>query len=466
MRQYLTLLLVPVLLLVGVFAYHVMQKGAMTPMPIGMEEALPDVSLRAVKTVREESVGFSQEELEAEREEQEKALDDGETPDAEGEAEVPEAPATPVPVPDQKTEPRAADRVITRAGAYGGEDQAVYENVVVKASGVTLKNALVKGNLVLDKSLSAATVGLENVQVLGSIYCYGTDGCSYALKNVSAANVVVSAPKSETTLRMSGGIRIARLEVGSDVAVEGSSIVYDGETRYAVESLLVPQVPLHRVYVGLSGLTVRDLALRNIATLTLGSYSVIDTVESHAAAELRGAGHIGLLRAYADGTRYERRPDVIETENGAAFPEEIHRETGEDDGKYHRLEAPGDLTVSFVAESEEYVVSWTAVEEAAGYRAACYVDGVSQGERMLEADVTYFSLLSLSAWEQGKPDLLQVEVYALGDQRDTLNSFISSAEYTYDALWSLFEASGSPEGGAPPEEDGEFREIEDPEIVE
>ena len=41
MRQYLTLLLVPVLLLVGVFAYHVMRKGAMVPAPAVVEEAQP-----------------------------------------------------------------------------------------------------------------------------------------------------------------------------------------------------------------------------------------------------------------------------------------------------------------------------------------------------------------------------------------------------------------------------------------
>ena len=48
---------------------------------------------------------------------------------------------------------------------------------------------MIKGNLVLDKSLSAAVVGFENVQVLGSVYLYGTDGCRYSMKNVSAANV-------------------------------------------------------------------------------------------------------------------------------------------------------------------------------------------------------------------------------------------------------------------------------------
>jgi hypothetical protein len=448
MRQYLTLLLVPVLLLVGVFAYHVMRKGAMVPAPAVVEEAQPAPPLSAVKPVQDETVGFSPEEVEAEREEQKDAAEDAKQGEDSADAPAKE----PAPAPEPKAEPRAADRVITRAGAYGGGEQAVYDNVVVKASGVTFKNALIKGNLVLDKSLSAAVVGFENVQVLGSVYLYGTDGCRYSMKNVSAANVVVSAPKSETTLRLSGSIRIARLEVGSDVSLEGSSIVYDTETRYAVESLTVPQVPLHRVYVGISGLTVRELALRNIATLTLGSYSVVDTVESHAAAELRGAGHIGLLQAYADGTRYERRPDVIETGEGAQFPEEIRKETGEEDGKYHRLQEPGNLTVSFVAESGEYLAAWEAVEGASGYRAVCYVDGIARGEQLLEADATYFSLLSLEEWEQGKPDLLRVEVYALGDQRETLNSFISSAEYTYDALWSLLQAGGTPVEGKPSEE--------------
>ena len=58
MRQYLTLLLVPVLLLVGVFAYHVMRKGAMVPAPAVVEEAQPAPPLSAVKPVQDETVGF------------------------------------------------------------------------------------------------------------------------------------------------------------------------------------------------------------------------------------------------------------------------------------------------------------------------------------------------------------------------------------------------------------------------
>ena len=61
MRQYLTLLLVPVLLLVGVFAYHVMRKGAMVPAPVVVEEVQQAPPLSAVKPVQDETVGFSPE---------------------------------------------------------------------------------------------------------------------------------------------------------------------------------------------------------------------------------------------------------------------------------------------------------------------------------------------------------------------------------------------------------------------
>ena len=115
-----------------------------------------------------------------------------------------------------------------------------------------MKNLSVRGNLVVDQSLSSAAVVLDNVSVLGNLSLGGGEGNSYTLKNVSAANVIVGALNCTTSLKLSGSAKIAKMDIQGDVQVEGSGIVYETQNCYAVSHLEIPELKVHRVYAELS----------------------------------------------------------------------------------------------------------------------------------------------------------------------------------------------------------------------
>lgn len=329
----------------------------------------------------------------------------------------------------------AQDKTITKAGTYTGDPHTVYDNVVVKSSGVHLRDVQIRGNLVFDKSLNGASVSLENVTVLGNVYLYGSGGCRYTMRNVTLENIVVSAQNSGTELELGGTVSVGQLEIGSDLTVVGDGILKTSARWYAVDQITIPQLQVHRVYVELQNVAVQGMTIWNIATVTLDRTSHIYTAAAYAKVDFQGAGKVSQLKAGADGICYETEPGHVILLDGVEQPVLLYgAETLTEENKYRRLSAPSGLQVQLDPQTGQYTASWEAVEGAQGYRVVCYLDGVSLVDTTLDSQQTQVYLIEQEEYERTKPDSLRVEVFALGDTRETYHSFISSVEYTYDSL--------------------------------
>ena len=116
---------------------------------------------------------------------------------------------------------------LNQAGEYALGD--VYGNVTITASGVTLRNTTVSGDLYVSAGVGLGNVRLENVNVLGRIIVSGTGesqggDASVVLRNVTANEMLVDNMKDQlVTLRADGLTSIGVTNVKTPAYLEDNT---------------------------------------------------------------------------------------------------------------------------------------------------------------------------------------------------------------------------------------------------
>ncbi len=106
---------------------------------------------------------------------------------------------------------------------------SVYGNVTVNASGVTLEDTVIVGNLYLTGGIGLGDVLLENVTVLGQIVVSGAGESNSAqssvvMRNVEATEMIVDSINNQfVTVRAEGNTKIANTSVRTNGYVEDAS---------------------------------------------------------------------------------------------------------------------------------------------------------------------------------------------------------------------------------------------------
>lgn len=129
------------------------------------------------------------------------------------------------------------DLVYDKAGVYGpaGDAVTISGNIVIKVPGVTLQNAVVKGNVTMDKDVAEGDVTLKNVTVQGTVYVNGGGMDSIRLENVKAENVVVLKAAGPVRVLASGTTAISHIIAVSDVRLEETNLTGTGFTDVTVQ---------------------------------------------------------------------------------------------------------------------------------------------------------------------------------------------------------------------------------------
>ncbi len=207
----------------------------------------------------------------------------------------------------------------------------VYGNVTITASGVTLRDTVVAGNLYITDGVDLGSVLLENVRVLGQIVICGggvsQDGNeSIVLRNVDAQELIIDTQRGqEVSVRVDGDGTIASTTVRSNgflrdntgdgqgllkITLDGgedAKLSLAGNIKQVIN--ITPNSTLNLVSGTAASITIDEAATGS--TLDIAAGALADEVNLDVATTVTGQGDIGKLTVNTSGSTVTMLPDEI-----------------------------------------------------------------------------------------------------------------------------------------------------------
>lgn len=217
------------------------------------------------------------------------------------------------------------------AGEYGPEqaEAKVKEdgNVIVNASGITLRNMEIAGDLIIGKGVGEGDVTLSNVTVHGQTFVYGGGEHSIHLDNSVIVNIIVNKKDGTVRLVAKGSTSIQEVVVKTGANVEAEKGVQVSKVSLTKELPADSKVRLAG-YFDTVNVEAYSLAL-NIPEGAIGELNVskeasgaqVDTGKEasilslvlDAAAKVTGLGSIEKATVNAAGSSFDKAPAQVKT---------------------------------------------------------------------------------------------------------------------------------------------------------
>jgi|GEM_PF-5999154 len=223
-------------------------------------------------------------------------------------------------------------RTFSAAGVYGPADgtETIAGNAVVTASGVTLRNMNIQGDLLLSAGIGEGEAALDNVKVKGTVTVNGGGPNSIHLDNSQLESLIVDkrdgniriAAKGSTTVKRVDLRSGARLESGAakdkgfrtvNLAKEmpaGSKASLQGE--FAEANIASSNVELELLGGTIEKLNVLSGASGNTMKLEEDTKIVDLTLEEEANVQGKGTVDRAIVTQQAKDTKFERVPGKLE----------------------------------------------------------------------------------------------------------------------------------------------------------
>ncbi|MCM3749818.1 S-layer homology domain-containing protein [Paenibacillus pasadenensis] len=223
-------------------------------------------------------------------------------------------------------------KTIAAAGIYGPATgvYTVGGDLTIQAPGTTLRNVVVKGNLVIGAEVGNGDVTLDHVTVLGSTSINGGGPNSIHLNNSQLEAVTVD--RQDGVVRVVVGSRtiVKRLDVKSSASIQSSPgedegtgiqgvvISSTGEVSLTGEFGVVEIKSSVQVKV-LSGAVANLIVQEGVASakIELSEGVLVNQLELHGTTRIEGKGQITKALVDAAGVVFATKPDQVEqTERG------------------------------------------------------------------------------------------------------------------------------------------------------
>ena len=228
----------------------------------------------------------------------------------------------------------ALGTILSQSGTYSG----LYDgNVTLTSSNVTLKDAVISGDLYITEGVGTGYANLDNVTVLGEvIVCGGGEGRwggnSVEFKNCTIQKLTIDGPDDRpVSLYATGNTTIAQTNVKSDAYLQNHA---DTDPGFDHIRLIGPEDtnlylsgnfkqvdvinPKNNVTVGkgeVAMLTVDEDAAESTVQLDRGV--VVKTLNVDGKTEVKGKGDIEQLVVTTNDSTIEQLPDQIQIRPGA-----------------------------------------------------------------------------------------------------------------------------------------------------
>ncbi len=228
---------------------------------------------------------------------------------------------------------RTRNLLLSEAGIYGPEtgSQTILGSVTISATGVTLRNTVIEGDLYLAPGITEGQINLNNVTVKGRtlITAEGSAETAGVLSEAalfSEAAVVPSAAHRIVVVA-SGSTVLGSVECAANAILEERELTGDGFGDVTVTATAAVDlygsfgqvtVTGDDVQLGIDGtaatLTVAEGALNG--EIELSEETVIQTLTLNAAATVTGEGFIVTAHLNSSGSVLSARPDTVNLGDG------------------------------------------------------------------------------------------------------------------------------------------------------
>lgn len=188
--------------------------------------------------------------------------------------------------------------VLSKPGTYGPEKEVQTYNgdVTIKSKDVTLRNVVIKGNLIIDETVGDGDVKLQNVKVEGNTDIRGGGANTVTLENCEFVKVTVDKANNSIRILLVGATGIEQLVAASGVNVEGQGSTYK-IGNMTIQAGVNGDIKIN----GLVDKLVVDAPVK----ITLAENAVVRDITFNAAAKVEGKGTIQIARVNVDGVKTE-----------------------------------------------------------------------------------------------------------------------------------------------------------------
>ncbi|MFF2912095.1 S-layer homology domain-containing protein [Paenibacillus sp. NPDC057934] len=220
-----------------------------------------------------------------------------------------------------------AAKTLESGGTYGPATGTftVAGDLTVNAPGTTLRNLVVKGNLVIGQKVGEGDVYLDHVTVLGKTSINGGGEHSVHIDDSQLQTVVVNRVDGRIRVVVGGTTVISQMDVQSDASVEsnvapsssgieGITISATGEVTLSGNFTLVEVKSNVKLTIN-SGTTSRIIVNEGVqsSTIILNKGVRVDHIEFHGTASVKGEGEILKALVDAPNVTFETKPGSVET---------------------------------------------------------------------------------------------------------------------------------------------------------
>jgi hypothetical protein len=226
-----------------------------------------------------------------------------------------------------------AVKTLETGGTYGPSSGlfTVAGDLAVNAPGTTLRNLVVKGNLLIGQSVGDGDVNLDHVTVLGNTSINGGGENSVHIDNSELRSVVVNREDGRIRVVVGGTTIIKQIDVQSDAIIESSETTSTGIEGVVIsatgEVTLIGNFSLIEVKsdvkINVSSGTIDRLLVNEgvkASTITLNQGVQVTNMELRGTASVKGTGEIVKALVDAPNVTFETKPRSLETTGNGGSP--------------------------------------------------------------------------------------------------------------------------------------------------
>ncbi|MBB6637384.1 S-layer homology domain-containing protein [Cohnella thailandensis] len=225
-----------------------------------------------------------------------------------------------------------AAKVFDQAGEYGSDDrtQTIAGDVVISASGVTLTNMVIAGNLTIAKEVGDGDVTLKKVTVKGTTNVNGGGANSVHVEDSVLLRIIVDKPSGTVRIVAISATTVQDVIVNSAVKLEESNTTDSGFTNVELSKALpkdsgvelVGQFEDVRVLAANIQINVPSGSIGNLSvaegadnsTINLSKEAQVLKLVLDSVAKLIGEGKIenATVNEGAKGSSFETKPNAVD----------------------------------------------------------------------------------------------------------------------------------------------------------
>lgn len=211
---------------------------------------------------------------------------------------------------DYKETKKVAETVFDKPGIFGPEEgvQTITGNVTVKADGVTLRNVVIAGNLLLHEAIGNGDVTLKNVRVSGETKVEGGGAHSVTLEDCTLPSITVS--KEGVRVVASGNTTVTTTTLES-----GAVLVSATTTGAGFEAVTVSQVVPPGAKISLAG-QFEQVIVASAGVEVEVKEGNINTITIESEAKITGQGTITTANIKVSGVEIAQNPTNTNVDSG------------------------------------------------------------------------------------------------------------------------------------------------------